>query len=791
MANEEQRRAFASYMGSASANNTPGQGQPIPQYPGAVANPGNPYLYTVSFLLRPHSLRNLITEQFPGLGAPPAAPTPPPAAPSSIASHPSYQPGVAQPGYSHGGYGQGGFPQRPPPLGQAATPRNQQHMPLPARPPGYVQVPRNYNAQPPPSPGYHVGWQYTDPMAEQNRRLSGAPAAAMVPASRNTIGNIVESGSKQTNEYYQYQQYGRPPEPPGPSATASQVEEVSVPVMLCHTCSHCGRMRSAGFHRNNPVLPGKPLVSTPCRRCKKKMKTRRHSSFTRIRTCTADEPCNWPGESLRIDIDHNEHRGRQRNREEVYVVRHSPSRPRIRQSSSQTHLGLRVLQQPPRESKTETRVRLSSLSPPCSSRYDEVWPLPDVVREKPSQSGDVFSAPPEPLPNRSSVTAEVWPPPDVVPTHSYRKVERSPSHRRPSSRVIELSPSPPPARTRSTRVAYRSESPGYRHGDRNVSPMHVSVHETRRSEDAEARIMAHPSPYRPVLLDQRGAFRESDENSSNNDPAPRRRFESPNRGILRPRGMSHETNYRRRSNMRDSQQSVHVEVGGPRVQFASDQRSKRQAPGDRGPTRYMGGQRSNSEKYEHYHDYSRHRYIDESPTAPPIQDFERLRIRRYSLSPRRSHQEEIRIDRARRMSPSPPPRRHEDIRLRHVSPPSARSRIPRPPPSPPSPEYPQYSGYCHVSRTRTTERTLSQTPPPKHSKAKERTREDVTDSDSAASGEITEVRSWKGIDENGLPATFIEERRTVRMIEPESNKGGVGDFMPLKEGIASRSWRDV
>ena len=49
MANEEQRRAFASYMGSASANNTQGQagGQPIPQYPGAVANPGNPYLYAV------------------------------------------------------------------------------------------------------------------------------------------------------------------------------------------------------------------------------------------------------------------------------------------------------------------------------------------------------------------------------------------------------------------------------------------------------------------------------------------------------------------------------------------------------------------------------------------------------------------------------------------------------------------------------------------------------------------------------------------------------------------------
>lgn len=53
MASEEQRRAFASYMGVAGANNgqsqsqNQSQGQPIPQYPGSVANPGNPYLYNV------------------------------------------------------------------------------------------------------------------------------------------------------------------------------------------------------------------------------------------------------------------------------------------------------------------------------------------------------------------------------------------------------------------------------------------------------------------------------------------------------------------------------------------------------------------------------------------------------------------------------------------------------------------------------------------------------------------------------------------------------------------------
>jgi len=44
MANEEQRRAFASYMGKADTS----AGQQTAQYPGAYANPtGNPYLYQV------------------------------------------------------------------------------------------------------------------------------------------------------------------------------------------------------------------------------------------------------------------------------------------------------------------------------------------------------------------------------------------------------------------------------------------------------------------------------------------------------------------------------------------------------------------------------------------------------------------------------------------------------------------------------------------------------------------------------------------------------------------------
>ncbi|KAB2106950.1 hypothetical protein AG0111_0g5164 [Alternaria gaisen] len=56
MANEEQRRAFESYMGrtggsgsgSGSNGQDQNQGQPIPQYPGSFARPANSYLFNVS-----------------------------------------------------------------------------------------------------------------------------------------------------------------------------------------------------------------------------------------------------------------------------------------------------------------------------------------------------------------------------------------------------------------------------------------------------------------------------------------------------------------------------------------------------------------------------------------------------------------------------------------------------------------------------------------------------------------------------------------------------------------------
>jgi hypothetical protein len=706
-----------------------------------------------------------LQQQYPGVQGIPAAPTPPPATSSSVASYSSYQGGYQggypQSGFSQGGYQQSSFPQRPPPLGQSETPFSQQSMPPSARPSGYAQVPRNHNNQPPLPPGYNVGWQYSDQSARSN--VEAADRAAMVPSSRNFSGDIVESRSKHMSERYHYQEYGQPTPA---ELHHPQVEDQTVPVLLCHTCSVCGQMRSAGYHRHNPVVPGKPLDLTPCRRCKKKTKSQRHSmnKYTRIRSCTAEEPCDWPKESVRIDIDRHEHRGRRRSREEVRVYRHSPSRPRvIRQSSSQTRLGLRAFQQDQSMSRKlrDGMMRVSSLSPRRASRYDGIWPPPDVVPARLSKHEERSAT--RTNPNLTS-RDEVWPPPDVVRTHSYRKAAASPP-RRQSSRIIELSPSPPSPRTHSTRVVYRSDTADPRL--RSVSPVRVSFRDERQSQDAEARMMSHPRPYRPVVPDQRNFQRTSEETASSSDYMSRGRQDSPGRSILKSPGGERETS-RRRTSMRESQQSTTVEVGGPRVHFGSERRNDRPHASNKDRLHHSGHARRSDDEYQVYHNYSRHHYADGPSPPPPVEEMERLRVRRSSPSPQR---------------------RYEEVRVRHVSPfpPRERECTPRPPPAPLSPERPELSGYRHVSRARALSRARSLTPPHVQKLADE----DMTDSDSAHSGEITEVRSWRGIDENGQPATFVEERKTARMLEQGSETGGQAEFRRLREGLAARSWRDV
>jgi hypothetical protein len=414
------------------------------------------------------------------------------------------------------------------------------------------------------------------------------------------------------------------------------------------------------------------------------------------------------------------------------------------------------------------------LSPHRASRYDEIWPPPDIVRTRASRSDEVQ---PKPQSNPNIISRdEVWPPPDIVRTHSYRKVASPP--RRSSSRIIELTPSPPLARTRPTRVVYRSEP--WERRPRSTSPVRVSIH-----ENAEARIMSHPQPFRPVIPNQRDFMRSSDDIA---DPrfVARERAESPGRGILKSAAVEHKTP-RRKTGMRESQQSTTVEVGGPRVHFGSGQRREEPAQEPSGRPRYVENSRRADEDYEHYRNYARHRRVDDSPPQPPVEQMNRMRIRRSSVSPQRSYEEEIHIDRARRISPSPPPVRYERLRVRHVSPLPVRERTPRPPPSSPSPERPPHVAYRHVSRARAISRTRSVTPPLVHKPGSE----DMTDSDSAYSGEVMEVRRWRGIDEDGKPCTFVEERRNVRMIEQGSERGSGAGFGPLNDRVASRSWRDV
>lgn len=560
----------------------------------------------------------------------------------------------------------------------------------------------------------------------------------MAPVSRNAPP-AAYSNEKRIDEHLSYHYQTSSEVPP-------QTEEQTVPVLLCHTCSECGQMRSAGYHRNHPVIPGKPVVTTPCRKCRKQMRNSHHgraTSYTRVRTRTAEEPCDWPREPVRVEIDRSERRGRRRSRDEIYASwKTDHLRPRIiKESSSRASIGLRTLQRsPPRSHQNITRVRMSSLSP-GRSRYEGVWPPPDVVRLEATTN--------EPFP----ASDQVWPPPDVVRTHTYRK--QSPP--RPSPRIVELSPSPPPVRSRTSRVSYRDIS----EERRVVSP-------SRRNE-SRIRIQSHPNVYRTVMPDHRGfaAAEESSTNDGGSDVA--------NRGILKPSDLTYETSYRRRTSLRDSQQSTNVEVGGPRVQFASERRDDTYT-----------NERPDDRKSETYHRYEARGYAGQ-PASPPINHMERLHLRQLSPSPQR-HYNEIRIDRARGTSSSPP-QRFERVRVRHisVSPPPTRKREARPPPSPPSTEQSRHSGYRHVSRTKTLGRDNSITPPPsrKHISSDD----DVTDSDDNDNGRLIEVRRWKGIDENGQPATYVEERRKIKMIDQGSVSGS--EFRPLTEKLAMRSWREV
>jgi len=445
-----------------------------------------------------------------------------------------------------------------------------------------------------------------------------------------------------TREHYHSSHYTGAWPPPdvvrASSPPRAPPPEPQVHVLLCHVCCVCGRMRSAGFHRHHPVIPGQPQVQTPCRRCKKKAKKEREKR----------ERPDSGTRTIRIEIDGGESRGRARSREKVvYVARRrsspSPRRTRAR-STSRAHVGVRVLRQsrsPPEALRRKTRTeRVSSSSPPVDLRFrrhrsDEVY----STRERP---------------------------------HAHLS----------SRRVTELSPSPPSTRTRtSTRVEYRHESPESRspeHRRVNPSPVRVGRRDCR-SDDARSRLAAHPSAYRMVEVDRRTLLRESEGSVSTDSRQP----SPPPRGILRHPDLDYRTSRRRR--MEASHDSLLPEPGGSRVQFAGEPRrvERREVDYTREHVRRHQTQRG---------------YVEDVPPSPPSpprleRSFERLRVRPASPPSSRGYEDEVRV---RHVSP----RRYEEVRVRRSSPPPRGRTESRREPSPSAASYDRYHSIerpCSVS----------------------------------------------------------------------------------------------
>ncbi|OCK77616.1 hypothetical protein K432DRAFT_384556 [Lepidopterella palustris CBS 459.81] len=132
-----------------------------------------------------------------------------------------------------------------------------------------------------------------------------------------------------------------------------------------------------------------------------------------------------------------------------------------------------------------------------------------------------------------------------------------------------------------------------------------------------------------------------------------------------------------------------------------------------------------------------------SPPDPPY--YESRTSNRYTLD----------IDYASTLSRSPSPSRGRPRQRGYSTP------LPSPPPPPPPPP-PGWEWNSH--------------PEPRSMPW-----DDTTESgDSDETRELVDVRGYRGLDENGRPATFIEERRTVTM--PDRTR---------EERPAAGGWKDV
>jgi hypothetical protein len=248
-------------------------------------------------------------------------------------------------------------------------------MPAPPKPPGYVDVPRMYGEKPALA-AYSVGWQYAYPNHPPST-MAAASAKATVggsaPPPRSTSGQIVEAKSQERFHYYEYESGPPPPTNPSPATAAHPPAEATPPlqVLIGHSCSICGQMRSAAFHRSHPIIPGKRPTLGVCRRCEKKQYRSEEDSkgkVTRIRKCTAEEPCDWPDQVISRSRERiGRRRSRSYDREDIHWVRRrSTNREHsARRSESRVHMGLRALQDNPipKILRRKKEVGVASVSP--------------------------------------------------------------------------------------------------------------------------------------------------------------------------------------------------------------------------------------------------------------------------------------------------------------------------------------------------------------------------------------------------------------------------------------------
>ncbi|KAF2278169.1 uncharacterized protein EI97DRAFT_440679 [Westerdykella ornata] len=637
--NDEVARAYAEFLGgSAPAPARPPDNASAPGTAGAVASPygfgyGYPgygygygwpnYYYPVSQAApgAPGTAAAAVppaaqsTALVPVL---PVAPTPHSTAPSATPTAPVFYTFPLQPVPEAAGgastatvveksglpiYTNGWQYVEPPSQTTAMVPSAKIPDPPPARPP-WPRVPDPPPARPP----------FPPPPGMSSRATLGSES------SRSLSGNVFHEREREHWKSYEYEyppperRYrasSPPPPPPGPPAPGS------TPVLLCHTCSICGQMRSAAFHRSHPVVPGKPVIEGVCRRCKKKgystsaSYSRRHedeslTKVTRIRRCIADEPCDWPD---RDEDDGYYRTERERSKYTAYeteeaFVDEGRGRPRVRTEVQSRHnVGLGILPQVVKDVKRVMRV--ASESPPR-----RIYTLRERGRRR-----------------ERSVASPSFDPPR-------RFMEPVNAHR-----VEEEQPPRPPMRRRA----------------RSISPVPYRGREEHYEREAAVdRVASHREVYRSM--------------SPPSPPVVSRRARSPSRGILKTTDLDRETSYRRRMSVPTDGgiESTTVEIGGPKVTLVH--RSIRpttrvtEVPetghGDENSERgfkYRSRHRDGGDYYSRA-DYFEERHNHRRGVAPP-QGRPYLEEPLSPLPPP-----------GRLVSPSPPAREFERLSVRYVSP---------------------------------------------------------------------------------------------------------------------------